>query len=113
MPRPLLCAALTGLSLLAPPALAADTTYSDIFRNNDFRNPATQNTTFRPITHQIELRFGMSYSSEHGMQPGYGAHYRMTLNHQFDNGWQVGFSLGASLDNLRNSNRWHHQRTGL
>lgn len=115
MPRafPLrLTAALAGLALLAPTLATAETVYPGIFRNDAFRNPVNQDATFRPITHQVELRFGMSYDSDRGMQPGYGARYTMTLNHQFDNGWQVGVSLGVSLDNLNTPAPWRDRHTG-
>ncbi len=101
-----LVAALVGLALLAPAMAEAEMAYPGIFRADSFRNPIGQETTFRPITHQVELRFGMTYSSDRGMQPGYGARYTMTLNHQFDSGWQMGVSLGISLDNLHTPAPW-------
>jgi len=101
--RPRLCltAAVAALAVLAfSPASA------QVFRADAFRDVVERDTTFRPVTHQIELRFGMSYSSGRGMEPGYGARYTMTLNHQFDSGWQVGVSLGVSLDNLNTPAPW-------
>lgn len=101
-----LVAVLATLALLAPTVATAQATYPGIFRADAFRDAVEHDGTFRPITHQVELRFGMTYSSDRGMQPGYGARYTMTLNHQLDNGWQVGVSLGVSLDNLNSPAPW-------
>jgi len=109
-PRPL--AAFAGLALLAPTFATAETAYPGVFRADAFRDAVERDTTFRPITHQVELRFGMTYSSERGMQPGYGARYTMTLHHQMDNGWQVGVSLGVSLDNLNTPAPWRDRGIG-
>lgn len=104
--RPVPVCALGGLIVLLATATQAETTYPGIFRADAFRDSVERDSTFRPITHNVELRFGMSYSSERGLEPGYGARYTMTVNHQFDNGWQVGVSLGVSLDNLNTPSPW-------
>jgi len=99
-------AAVMAAALVLPTVTAAQSTSPGIFRADAFRDAVERDTTFRPVTHRIELRFGMSYSSDEGLRPGYGARYTMTLNHQLDNGWQVSASVGVSLDNLNTPAPW-------
>lgn len=99
--------ACVGLLALAAPCMAvAEVGNTTIYRADAFRDVGMHDTTFRPVTHRIELRFGMSYNSDRGMEPGYDARYTVTFNHQLDNGWQVGVSLGVSLDNLNSPSPW-------
>ncbi len=78
--RPLSVPALLALLAFLPPAATAQT-----------------------ITHSFEGRFGVTYSDRDGRGASRaisGGEYRMTIDHPFDNGWSVGFSVGIAAGNF-------------
>ncbi|WP_333830279.1 hypothetical protein [Pararhodobacter sp.] len=105
-------AAIAALLVPAAGFATTETFDSGLYRADAFRETVRDDLTFQPVTHRVELRFGMSYNSETGLEPGYGARYTVTFNQQFDNGWQVGVSLGVSLDNLNTRAPWRDRGLG-
>jgi len=111
-------AACVALLLAGFPALALaetgwpDRSWPDRSWGERFSGIERHETGFQPVTHQFDMRFGMVYSSDRGLEPGHGARYRVTFNHQLDNGWQIGVSLGVSLDTLDRPGSWRGQATG-
>ncbi|KPQ06017.1 MAG: hypothetical protein HLUCCA12_12470 [Rhodobacteraceae bacterium HLUCCA12] len=104
-PRRFTLAAVVATIAVASPA-AAETIDTDVFRGDAYRESLRTDDTFQPVTHQVELRFGMAYDSNRGVSPRYGARYTMTLHHRTDNGLQMGFSVGVQLDNFDNPAPW-------
>ena len=110
MPRIAIITIIAALSCAAPLAALSDTTRFGLDGYSGATILERPDTGFQPVTHEFDMRFGVVYSSDKGMEPAYGARYRVTFNHQMDNGWQFGLSLGASLDNMNRSAHWREQR---
>ncbi len=60
------------------------------------------------VTHVVQGRFGVSYSSAAGgqTQPLYEGRYTTTFSHQSDNGLTFRFELGVALGNIDERRPW-------
>ncbi|MCC5968602.1 MAG: hypothetical protein JJU15_01475 [Pararhodobacter sp.] len=108
MPRFMMFAVIAALSGTVPVSAMAESARTGFDWGERATDTQRLGNGLQPVTHQFDMRFGIVYSSDRGMEPGMGARYRVTFNHQFDNGWQLGVSMGVSVDNLNSPAPWRY-----